>query len=91
MMQSPQHRQQMMDQNDTMSDMSEMMNSGMMMDQNMMMQIMKDPQMRNKMIELMKKHVSDMKELLSSNISEDEFNKRMMELLQEIKNQCKNL
>ena len=56
--------------------------TGMMHD-NMMMQLLQDPETRKEMIELMKEHISEMDELLSSNLTEEEFNMKMAELMQE--------
>jgi len=59
-----------------------MMGSGMM-NQEMMMKLMDDPQTREKMIEIMKEHVSEMNDLLSSNLTEQEFNEKMASMMQE--------
>ncbi|GKS67278.1 hypothetical protein YTPLAS73_08250 [Nitrosarchaeum sp.] len=50
---------------------------------NMVMELMKAPETREKMMELMKKHISEMNELFSSNLSYDEFNMKMADLLQD--------
>jgi len=73
---------QMMGSNMTQNGMMMGNMAGMMQD-NMMMQLMQDPETRKKMIELMKEHVSEMDELLSSNLTDDEFNMKMAELMQE--------
>jgi len=61
-----------------------MMGSGMqgMMNQDMMMQMMQDPETREKMIQIMSKHVNEMQELLSSELTDDEFDTQMTELMQ---------
>ncbi len=50
---------------------------------NMMIELMKDPETREKMMELMKEHISEMNDLFSSNLSYDEFNIKMDDLMQE--------
>jgi len=62
-----------------------MMDSGMqgMMSQDMMMQMMHNPETREKMIQIMSKHVDEMQKLLSSKLTEDEFNTQMIELMQD--------
>ena len=52
-----------------------------MMNAEMMNQIMEDPQKREQMMSMMKEHVADMDELLSSNLSDQEFSEKMLQLM----------
>lgn len=61
---------------------SGMQGQGMMMNQDMI-QIMQDPETREKMIEIMTEYVDQMQELLSSEITDEEFNEQMSELIQQ--------
>jgi protein-tyrosine-phosphatase len=56
----------------------------------MMMKMMDDPP-REKMIEIMKEHVSEMNDLLSSNLTEQEFNEKMVSMMQEHMNDMQDL
>jgi len=71
----------MMD-SDMMNNMSGgMMGSGMM-NQDMMMQMIQDPEIKEKMIQIMSKHVDEMQNLLSSELTDDEFNTQMSQIMQ---------
>jgi non-homologous end joining protein Ku len=72
-----------MTDNNTIQDGMMMGNNTRMMHDNMMMELMKEPETREKMIELMKEHISEMNELFSSNLSDDEFNMKMVNLMQD--------
>jgi hypothetical protein len=74
----------MTENKETMDQMMGMMGYGMqgIMDQDMMMQMMQDPETKEKMIQIMAKHVSEMQELLTSELTDDEFNTQMTELMQ---------
>lgn len=77
---------EMMGSDMMMNDMpGSMMYSGMqgMMNQDMMMQMMQDPETREKMIQIMSEHVDEMQKLLSSELTVDEFNVQMAELMQD--------
>ena len=68
-----------------MNDMTgDMMGSGMqgMMNHDMMMQMMQNPETKEKMIQIMSKHVGEMQQLLSSELTEEEFNEQMTKLMQ---------
>jgi hypothetical protein len=56
-----------------------------MMYNNIMLQLMQDPETRKEMIKLMKEHVSEMDELLSSNLTDQEFNVKMSDLMNNTK------
>lgn len=87
---SMQQMMTMMESN-MVDDMSgNMMDSGMM-NQDMMMQMMQDPETREKMIQIMTKHVSEMQDLLSLELTDDEFNTQMMELMQNHMSEMKGL
>jgi len=85
---NPESMQQIMNMkgsNMMINDMSgDMMGSGMqgMMNQDMVMQMMQDPETREKMIQSMSKHVGEMQDLLSSELTNDEFNTKMTELIE---------
>ncbi|MDH3781025.1 MAG: hypothetical protein OES15_09260 [Nitrosopumilus sp.] len=61
-----------------------MMGSGMqeMMNHDMMMQMLQNPETKEKMIQTMSKHVGEMQQLLSSELTEEEFNVQMTKLMQ---------
>ncbi len=59
-----------------------MMGSGMM-NSEIMTQMMQDPETRDKMIQIMSRHVEDMQELLSSKLTDDEFSTQIMKLMQD--------
>lgn len=52
-----------------------------MMSPEVMNMIMEDPQKRDQMMSMMKEHVSDMDELLSSNLTDQEFSEKMSQLM----------
>lgn len=60
-----------------------MQGQGIMMNQEMMMQMMQNPETREKIIQIMSEHVTEMQELLSSELTGDEFNTKMIELMQD--------
>ena len=63
----------------------------MMMNQETMMQIMQNPETREKMIQYMDEHVIEMRELLSSKVSDEEFNSKMLEMMHEHMEQMQEL
>ena len=70
---------------DMMNDMTgDMVGSGMqgMMNHDMMMQMLQNPETKEKMIQIMSKHVGEMQQLLSSELTEEEFNEEMTKLMQ---------
>ena len=76
--------QQMMSMMGTDMMMNGMTGSGMqeMMNHDMMMQMMQNPETKEKMIQIMSKHVGEMQQLLSSELTEEEFNEEMTKLMQ---------
>ena len=83
MTESPEMMEQMMD----------MTGSGMqgMMNQDMMMQMLQDPETKEKMIQIMSKHVNEMQELLSSELTDEEFNTQMATLMENHMGEMQNL
>ncbi len=53
-----------------------------MMSSESMKEMMEDPETRNKMIELMSPHITEMQELLSSELSDEEFDTKMNEIME---------
>jgi hypothetical protein len=45
--------------------------------------MMQDPETREKMIQIMSEHIPEMQELLSSDLSDENFNQRMIEIMQD--------
>ncbi len=66
---------------EAMAQIQQMMGNGMMGSE-MMQEMMEDPETRIKMINLMNEHVTDMQELLSSKLSDEEFDATMIELME---------
>ena len=71
---------------EAMAQMQQMMGSEMtgqgMMSSESMREMMEDPETRNKMIELMSPHITEMQELLSSELSGEEFDTKMNEIME---------
>jgi len=71
---------------EAMAQMQQMMGGGMMeqrmMSSEMMKEMMEDPETRNKMIGLMSTLITEMQELLSSELSDEEFDTKMIELIE---------
>ena len=70
---------------EAMAQMQQMMGDGAMgqgmMSSEMMMEVMEDPETRMMMINLMTEHVEDMQDLLSSELTDEEFDTKMIELM----------
>jgi len=71
---------------EAMAQMQQMMGGEMtgqtMMSSESMKEMMEDPETRNKMIELMSPHITEMQELLSSELSDEEFDTKMNEIME---------
>jgi hypothetical protein len=71
---------------EAMAQLQQMMGGGMtgqtMMSSESMREMMEDPETRNKMIELMSPHITEMQELLSSELSDEEFDTKMNEIME---------
>ncbi|MEE8181341.1 MAG: hypothetical protein V3T67_05840, partial [Nitrosopumilaceae archaeon] len=71
---------------EAMAQMQQMMGGEMtgqtMMSSESMREMMEDPETRNKMIELMSPHITEMQELLSSELSGEEFDTKMNEIME---------
>ena len=71
---------------EAMAQMQQMMGDGMMgkgmMGSEIMKEMMEDPDTRNKMIGQMSTHITEMQELLSSELSDEEFDTKMIELME---------
>jgi len=71
---------------EAMVQMQQMMGGEMtgqtMMSSESMKEMMEDPETRNKMIELMSPHITEMQELLSSELSDEEFDTKMNEIME---------
>jgi len=71
---------------EAMAQMEQMMGGGMMeqemMSSEAMKEIMEDPEARMRMIDFMNESVVEMKELLSSELSDEEFDTKMIELME---------
>ena len=71
---------------EAMAQMQQMIGGGMtgqtMMSSESMREMMEDPETRNKMIELMSPHITEMQELLSSELSDEEFDTKMNEIME---------
>lgn len=71
---------------EAMAQMQQMMGGEMtgqtMMSSEMIKEMMEDPETRNKLIELMSPHITEMQELLSSDLSGEEFDTKMNEIME---------